>query len=128
MNSLFVSGSIPCYPNFEKVASELDYYYCLNCLKIPKIVYEGEYVVIECTCGTKEETKIQNVDEDITNPDILKEICKYKKYKLLLKSYNEIISIFSKNLIMCEFKKSHPTEERTANQICVECKNKPYIC
>ena len=108
--------------------TDYEYYYCPKCLKIPKIKFEEGYVLIECNCGTKQDTKIQKPEEDITKPEILNQFSQHKTYKFLLKSYNLLNSKLAATKRYCEFKKNHPTEERIANEVCINCKNKPFIC
>ena len=105
----------------------LSYYYCPKCFKLPSIKLSKEYVEIECTCYTKNEEKIQLPNEDITNPEVLLDIVQYKKYKLLLKSYIQLIQLNSKNKKICEQKINH-SDERKAEVYCANCDNLPFMC
>ena len=80
----------------ERINGLLEYYYCPKCFKVPSIKYDGEYVLIECTCGTKDDIKIQAKNEDVTKKDILIKFTRYKQYKLLIKFFNYKITNLKK--------------------------------
>ena len=92
-------------PSLETNSNKLlESYYCPKCFNIPSIKFESNYVLIECTCGTKEDIKIQSNKEDITKPEILLEYAEHKQYKLLVETFNEINSINANKNPKCEIK------------------------
>ena len=102
-----------------------EYYYCPKCSKIPNITFDGIYVTIEC-CGSKEPIKTQQ-NEDVTNLNILKEFAEYKKYKLLLKSYNKIVSDNGNTPKNCESKLNH-SDDQKAKEYCADCDDPQLMC
>ena len=69
-------------------------YYCPKCFNVPSLKYdlESKYVLIECTCGTIDDIKIQSPNDDVTKPEVLLDFAEHKKYKLLHDSVIQINS------------------------------------
>ena len=95
-------------------------------MKIPSIKILKDYVEIQC-CGNKNSTREQNENEDITKPEILLKIAEYKKYKLLLKSYLQLIELNSKTKKKCELKLNH-YDEKKAEVYCLNCDPQLFMC
>lgn len=106
-NSLSIESIISSLAPKDNQSKE--YYYCPKCSKIPKIQFDGKYVLIEC-CGTKKPMKTQQ-DEDVTNLDILNQFAEFKEYKLHIASYNKITVLNGKRPKICELKLNHSNDQ-----------------
>ena len=72
-------------PLVESKNKELyECYYCPKCFNVPSLKYdlESKYVLIECTCGTKDDIKIQSPNDDVTKPDILLQYAEHNNFRL----------------------------------------------
>ena len=98
LNSSIKDKSLNNTPSNENQQNQLlSYFFCPKCFKLPsiKIRKEDKYIEIECSCGTENSTRPQSQNEDITKPEVLLELVKYKKYQLILKSYLQLIKLNS---------------------------------
>ena len=119
-----LKGNEPSIGNNENPL--LSYYFCPKCFKLPSIKISKDYVEIEYSCSSKNGEKVQLPNQDITKSEVLLEIAEYKKYKLLLKSYIQLIELNSKTKKTCEKKISH-SDERKAEIYCANCDNLPFM-
>ena len=103
------------------------YYYCPKCFKLPSIKILKNYVEIECSCSTKKEERQQLPNEDITKPEVLLELAEYKKYRILLKSYLQLIELNSKSKKTCELQFTQ-SDKKAAEIYCLNCDPQLFMC
>lgn len=104
-------------------------YYCPKCYHVPSIKYEGKYVEIECICGTLEDTKTQNINEELTKTKILNEYTIHKKYRILKKAFLKLneLNIFTIRKI-CQSKIAHPNTNKPADTCIIINDEQYFIC
>ena len=102
----------------------LAFYYCPKCHQIPNIKIGSNYISIECY-GVNEGEKIQKEINEITNEKELIPFAEYKRYKILIETFNQIINNNISKSPLCEAS-NHGIEGKHCHFYCSDCNI--FIC